>query len=72
VYELRPRPDVLVIDASAAEDDDRTFYTPEEVHLVVEVVDPATKTYALTGIHHGKLSVPVPFEISIDLDALPR
>lgn len=35
-------------------------------------LDPATKAYALTGIHHGKLNVPVPFEIGIDLDALPR
>ena len=112
-HRTRPCPDVLVIDASAAEDDDRTFYTPDEVHLVVEVVspeseerdrmdkppryaaagitnfwrveendgkpvvyvyelDPATKTYALTGIHHGKLSVAVPFEMTIDLDGLPR
>ncbi|MCO5969628.1 Uma2 family endonuclease [Actinoallomurus soli] len=109
----RPCPDVLVIDAAAADDMDRTFYTPDEVHLVVEVVspeseerdrrlkparyaeagiahfwrvednggrpvvyvyelDPATRTYAVTGIHHGKLSVPVPFPIDIDLDDLPR
>jgi Uma2 family endonuclease len=110
---MRPCPDVLVIDVAAADDDDRTCYTPEEVQLVVEVVspesqerdrklkppryaeagiahfwrveendgrpvvyvyelDPATKTYALTGIHHGKLSVPVPFSIDIDLEDLPR
>jgi Uma2 family endonuclease len=109
---MRPCPDVLVIDATA-DDDERTFYRPEEVRLVVEVVsqeseerdrkgkppryaeagiahfwrveendgkpvvyvyelDPATRTYAVTGIHHGKLSVPVPFPIDIDLDALPR
>jgi len=109
----RSCPDVLVIDAAVAEDGNRTFYTADEVHLVVEVtsaeseerdrrykplrcaeagiahfwrveekdgrpvvyvyeLDPATKAYALTGIHHGKLSVPVPFEIGIDLDALPR
>jgi Uma2 family endonuclease len=112
-HRTRPCPDVLVIDAAVADDDSRTFYSPEEVHLVVEVVspeseerdrkykppryaeagiphfwrveendgkpvvyvyelDPATKAYALTGIHHGKLGVPVPFEIGIDLDALPR
>jgi hypothetical protein len=40
--------------------------------VYVYELDPATKTYALTGIHHGKLSVSVLFEIAIDLDALPR
>lgn len=111
-HRMRPCPDVLVID-TAADTDDRTFYSPEEVHLVVEVVspeseerdrkakppryaeagiahfwrveendgkpvvyvyelDPATRAYALTGIHHGKLSVPVPFQIGLDLDGLPR
>lgn len=40
--------------------------------VYVYELDPATKAYALTGIHHGKLSVPVPFEITVDLDALPR
>ncbi|MEU7899475.1 Uma2 family endonuclease [Nonomuraea sp. NPDC049152] len=36
----RPRPDLLVIDASIAADMRRTTYTPHEVHLVVEVVSP--------------------------------
>ena len=40
--------------------------------VYVYELDPATKAYALTGIHHGKLDVPVPFEIAVDLDALPR
>ncbi|MCO5993314.1 Uma2 family endonuclease [Actinoallomurus rhizosphaericola] len=112
-HRTRLCPDMLMIDAAAADDMDRTFYTPDEVHLVVEVVspeseerdrrlkparyaeagiahfwrvednggrpvvyvyelDPATRTYAVTGIHHGKLSVPVPFPIDIDLDDLPR
>ncbi|WP_433173363.1 Uma2 family endonuclease [Actinoallomurus sp. CA-150999] len=112
-HRMRPCPDVLVIDSTAADDLDRTYYTPDEVHLAVEVVspeseerdrklkppryaeagiahfwrveendgrpvvyvyelDPATKAYALTGIHHGKLSVPVPFPIDIDLENLPR
>lgn len=112
-HRMRPCPDVLVIDAEAAEDDTRTFYVPAEVRLVVEVVspesedrdrktkpqryaeagiahfwrvedaegkpvvyvyelDPATKGYALTGIHHGVLRVSVPFPIDIDLDDLPR
>ncbi|MEV5414085.1 Uma2 family endonuclease [Thermopolyspora sp. NPDC052614] len=108
----RPCPDVLVVDALAAADRDRTCYTPDEVHLVVEVVspesvdrdrdlkprkyaaagiphfwrveesdgspnvyvyelDPATATYALTGISHGRLKVAVPFPIDIDLENLP-
>jgi Uma2 family endonuclease len=109
----RPCPDVLVIDSSVADDLNRTYYTPDEVRLVVEVVspeseerdrktkpsryadagiphfwriedgngkpvvyvyelDPATRTYALTGIHHSRLRIPVPFPIDIDLDNLPR
>lgn len=36
----RPEPDVLVVKKSAMEDLDRTSYTPDEVHLVVEVVSP--------------------------------
>ncbi|MBG0813962.1 Uma2 family endonuclease [Planomonospora sp. ID82291] len=112
-YRMRPCPDVLVVDAAAAEDDERTYYTPDEVHLVVEVVspeseerdrktkparyaeagiphlwrvensdgkpvvytyelDPATRTYGLTGIHHGRLTVPVPFPVDVDLDEPPR
>ncbi len=112
-HRTRPCPDIVVIDAAAAEDDNRTFYTPGEVHLVVEVVspesedrdrktkpfrcaeagirhfwrvennegspvvyvyelDPATHAYGLTGIHHGRLTVPVPFPLDIDLDKLPR
>ncbi|WP_312881276.1 Uma2 family endonuclease [Actinomadura alba] len=112
-HRMRPCPDVLVIDAAVADDDNRTCYKAGEVHLVVEVVspeseerdrktkppryaeagiahfwrveendgkptvfvyelDPATKAYALTGIHHGRLTVPVPFPIDIDLDDLPR
>jgi Uma2 family endonuclease len=30
-------------------------------------LDPATKAYALTGIHHDMLKVTVPFDINIDL-----
>ncbi len=110
---MRPCPDIMIIDTVAADDDDRTFYTPDEVHLVVEIVspesedrdrktkpfryaeagiahfwrvesndgshvvyvyelDPATGAYGLTGIHHGRLTVPVPFPIDVDLDKLPR
>jgi uncharacterized protein len=38
----------------------------------VDEFDPATGAYALTGIHHGRLKVAVPFPIDIDLDDLPR
>lgn len=34
--------------------------------------DPATGTYALTGIHHDRIRVPVPFDIEIDLTAVGR
>ncbi|MET8046334.1 Uma2 family endonuclease [Streptosporangium sp. NPDC005286] len=30
-------------------------------------LDPATRTYALTGIHHDRLKVSVPFDVDIDL-----
>lgn len=40
--------------------------------IYVYQLDQVTKTYAVTGIHHGKLDVPVPFQIAIDLDSLPR
>jgi Uma2 family endonuclease len=79
----------LVIDAAVADDDDRTSYSPGEVHLVGEVVSPESEErdrktkpprYAEAGIAHfwrveendGKLGVPVPFAIDIDLDDLPR
>jgi Uma2 family endonuclease len=32
--------------------------------------DPATGVYSLTGIHHGRLAVPVPFDLEIDLTAV--
>lgn len=32
-------------------------------------LDPATSTYALTGIHHDKLALTVPFALDIDLAA---
>ncbi|WP_440100391.1 Uma2 family endonuclease [Streptosporangium sp. H16] len=112
-HRTRLCPDIMAIDAKAADDDDRTFYAPGEAHLAVEVVspesedrdrktkpsryaeagiahfwrvensggspvvhvhelDPATHAYALTGIHHDRLTVPVPFPITIDLGDLPR
>ncbi|WP_327431151.1 Uma2 family endonuclease [Streptomyces sp. NBC_01236] len=35
-------------------------------------LDPATKSYGLTGIFHDRLKVTVPFEIEIDLMAINR
>ncbi|MFF0313009.1 hypothetical protein ACFYSC_36790 [Streptosporangium sp. NPDC004379] len=37
--------------------------------VYVHELDPATGAYGLTGIHHGRLTVPAPFPIDIDLDA---
>lgn len=57
----RPDPDVLVLDERSLEDDDRTWYAPDEVHLVIEVVSPESKArdtqrkprlYAEAGIRH--------------------
>ncbi|WP_069174418.1 Uma2 family endonuclease [Streptomyces griseus] len=45
-------------------------------HPVVRVyeLDPVTRTYALTGIHHDRLKAGVPFPVDIDIssDALDR
>ncbi len=43
-------------------------------HPVVYVyeLDPATKTYALTGIHHDRLRLSVPFSVDIDLTQIDR
>ncbi|MFJ9365242.1 Uma2 family endonuclease [Nocardia sp. NPDC101769] len=35
--------------------------------VYVYELDPATSTYALTGIHHDRLQLTVPFEMDIDL-----
>ncbi|PSL53509.1 putative restriction endonuclease [Saccharothrix carnea] len=108
----RPCPDVSVV-KRAPRDLDRTYYEPDDVLLVVEVVsksseirdretkprryaqagikhfwrvensdgqpvvyvyelDPATATYALTGIFHDRLETNVPFPVDVALDALVR
>ncbi|WP_225838072.1 Uma2 family endonuclease [Streptomyces sp. NK08204] len=43
-------------------------------HPVVRTyeLDPVTRAYALTGIHHDKLELSVPFDIDITLDPLMR
>ncbi|MFF0635024.1 hypothetical protein ACFYTS_21255 [Nocardia sp. NPDC004151] len=35
--------------------------------VYVYELDPATGAYALTGIHHDRLQLTVPFELEIDL-----
>jgi Uma2 family endonuclease len=110
---MRPCLDVVVVTEAAANDQDRTYYLPDEVRLVVEVVspesedrdrltkpqryaragiphfwrveenngqpvvyvyelDPASNVYAITGIHHARLTLGMPFPIDIDLTNLPR
>lgn len=57
----RPCPDVMVIDAEAAADMNRTYYEAREVHLVIEIVSPESMErdrklkplrYAEAGIPH--------------------
>ncbi|MBB2909490.1 Uma2 family endonuclease [Streptosporangium becharense] len=57
----RPCPDVVVVGSEIAKDRSRTSYTPDEVHLVVEVVSPESefrdrevkpRRYAEAGIRH--------------------
>ncbi|MFI6735723.1 Uma2 family endonuclease [Nonomuraea sp. NPDC050451] len=108
----RPEPDLTVIKADAARDDE-TFYEARHVVLAVEVVspeskdrdrhrkpqlyaeaaiqhfwrieknsgkptvyvyelDPATGSYAITGIHHECLKLSVPFDLAIDLTEIDQ
>ncbi|MEV4459667.1 Uma2 family endonuclease [Microbispora sp. NPDC049633] len=57
----RPCPDVMVIDAEAAADMNRTYYEAREVHLAIEIVSPESverdrklkpPRYAEAGIPH--------------------
>ncbi|GAB3644340.1 Uma2 family endonuclease [Streptomyces sparsus] len=50
----------------------RVEMTGEQDQPVVYVyeLDPATRAYAVTGIHHNRLKLSVPFDISIDLTAI--
>ncbi|MFF5209921.1 hypothetical protein [Streptosporangium sp. NPDC000396] len=36
------------------------------------LLNPRSHQRVLTGIHHGRLTVPVPFPVDIDLDKPPR
>ncbi|MGV9411925.1 Uma2 family endonuclease [Nocardia sp. NPDC003693] len=52
------------------------FWRVENVHdravVYVYELDPATKAYAPTGIHHDRLRLSVPFDIDIDLTEYTR
>lgn len=54
----------------------RHFWRVEDVSgkptVYVYELDPATSTYALTGIHHDRLKLTVPFDIDIDLTEIDR
>ncbi|MEV6943384.1 Uma2 family endonuclease [Streptomyces sp. NPDC051172] len=49
------------------QDDDKGYPV-----VYVYELDPATKSYGLTGIFHDRLKVSVPFDIEIDLTAVDR
>ena len=40
--------------------------------VYVYELDPASRTYALRGIHHDRLAVALPFHLDIDLQAIDR
>jgi Uma2 family endonuclease len=54
----------------------RHFWRVEKVSgrpaVFVYELDPATKTYVVTGIHHDQLKLSVPFTIDIDLTEIDR
>jgi Uma2 family endonuclease len=54
----------------------RHFWRVENVAgrpaVYVYELDPATRAYALTGIHHDRLALTVPFDIDIDLTGLDK
>jgi Uma2 family endonuclease len=54
----------------------RHFWRVENIagHAAVYIyeLDPATRAYALTGIHHDRLALTVPFDIDIDLTELDK
>ncbi|MBF8185166.1 Uma2 family endonuclease [Nonomuraea sp. K274] len=50
------------------------YWRIEEINgrpaVFVYEIDPATKSYAITGIHHDWLKLTVPFDIDVDLNKL--
>ncbi|MEU4832374.1 Uma2 family endonuclease [Streptosporangium sp. NPDC023615] len=45
----------------------RVEETDDRPTVYVYELDPATRTYALMGIHHDRLKVSVPFDVDVDL-----
>lgn len=43
-----------------------------KIALYVYELDPATHTYALTGIYHDRVKLALPFEIALDLTEIDR
>ncbi|GAA2692406.1 MULTISPECIES: Uma2 family endonuclease [Nonomuraea] len=109
----RPEPDMMVLGPDVTVSRDTTYFSPEDVLLVVEVVspdseerdrkrkpqlyaeaciphfwriestedstvvyvyelDPATRGYALSGIHHDRLKLTVPFDVDLDLSEIDQ
>lgn len=76
----RPEPDVMLVTVAPASDLDRTYYLPEEVVLVVEVVSPDSEErdrttkpvkYAQAGIRYlwrVERDGPVPVAYTYELD----
>jgi Uma2 family endonuclease len=50
----------------------RVENTAGQPTVYVYELDPATRAYALTGIHHDHLTLTVPFDIDIDLTGLDK
>ncbi|MFD1931846.1 Uma2 family endonuclease [Nonomuraea mangrovi] len=44
----------------------------DRIVVYVYELDPATAAYALTGIHHDRLKLTVPFDLDIDLTEIDR
>jgi Uma2 family endonuclease len=80
----RPEPDLMVVTASSAADQDRTYFTPGDVRLIVEVVSPDSEErdritkrvkYAEAGIRHYWIverdgDAPVAYTYELDTSTL--
>ncbi|MCO6006795.1 Uma2 family endonuclease [Actinoallomurus purpureus] len=50
----------------------RVEHTGWRLTVYVYELDPATKAYALTGVHHDRLKLTVPFDLDVDLTEIDR
>jgi hypothetical protein len=62
---FQPADVVLAIEVVSVESQDEKV--DRQPTAYVYELDPTTRAYALTGIHHGFLKLTVPFDIEIDL-----